>query len=226
MKSDIRVLLVEPDAEHADRVSDAIKQRFPESEVTVVSFVNTAINEIRSHRHDIAVVEYELPDFDGLQFLELLRREDIELPVILVSSIHSERVANEAINFGASDFVVKDQSFHLVLPRVIAEALRRYNLIKKNRELEEQLKAAENLSSLNIAIATLSHEINNPLTTIMGMSELLSKEKALGDSKLRRKLKLINNSAQRIKQSLNRLSEIDKPSLHHTTSGPMIKSSK
>jgi DNA-binding response OmpR family regulator len=201
----------------------ALLDRYPDATVTVITESAPALKEVRERRHDVAVLEYELHGLDGLNLLELIRQEDVDLPVIVISSHRSEQLASEAINFGAADFVVKENSYHLVLPRLILEALRRQTLIKRNRELEERLKASECVSAMSMTVATLAHEINNPLTTIMGVAELLTKDDTLRERGAKRKLKLIQRSANRIRAALHRLSDLQSPTVRHTESGPIVE---
>jgi two-component system, sensor histidine kinase and response regulator len=218
-----RILVVEPDRAQAALMKRALLDRYPDAIVTVITESTAVMKEVRERRHDVAVLEYELHDLDGLKMLELLRQEDVDLPVIVISSNRSEQLASEAINFGAADFLVKENSYHLVLPRLILEALRRQTLIKRNRELEERLRASESVSAVSMTVATLAHEINNPLTTIMGIAELLTNEDALRQRGAKRKLKLIQRSANRIRTALHRLADMREPTVRHTDSGPMVE---
>ena len=77
---------------------------------------------------------------------------------------------------------------------------------------------------INITANTLAHEINNPLMTILGMSELL-----LGgavqdcDPAVRDKLVVIQESARRIEEALNQLGNLSAPTLRDTPAGSLIK---
>lgn len=182
-----------------------------------------ALQVLHRGRYDCVVADQQLAGLDGLKFLELLRQFDLNMPVIMVAGRMSEREASEAINFGASEYLVAEGSYHLVLPRVIAEAIRRQTLIRRNRELEERLKASENLSAFQVAAATLAHEISNPLTTIIGVSELLKSDGSLKDKKsARRKLRLISSSADRIRTALTQMSSLSRTTVHHTDAGPLV----
>lgn len=216
-------MLVEPDRARSIQMTHSIEDRLIGARVDVQPDPRAALAIIDERRIDCVVVDQQPAGLDGLKFLELLRQHDVDMPVIMVANQMSEQAASEAINFGASEYVVKEGSYHLVIPRLISEAIRRHTLIRRNRELEARLKASDNLSAITLAAATLAHEISNPLTTIIGVSELLNSDHALQNKRgARRKLRLITHSAERIKSALGQMSRLSQPTVRHTDAGPLV----
>ncbi len=216
-------MLVEPDPAHSALMTHSITQRLAEACVEVLSDFHEALANVRRQRYDCVVVDHQPIGLDGLKFLELLRQHDVDMPVIVVAREMSEQAASEAINFGASEYVAKEGSYHLVIPRLIMEAIRRQTLICRNRELEERLKASDNLSAFTMAAATLAHEISNPLTTILGVSELLESDLASKNKRSgRRKLRLITSSAERIRIALTGMARLTQPTVRLTDAGPLV----
>jgi DNA-binding NarL/FixJ family response regulator len=191
-----------------------------------IQTAHAAVNEIATRRFDIAVLDYDLREFDGLELLQLIRREAIDLPVVLLSERTCEQAASEAINYGAYDFLTKDDTYHLMLPRIIQESLRRAALIRKNRELEERLQTREGTEAIALASATLAHEINNPLMTILGVTDLLSRHPAFADRSSCDKLRAIELSARRIRSAVLKLTRMAEPSVVDTAGGLLLETSK
>jgi diguanylate cyclase (GGDEF)-like protein/PAS domain S-box-containing protein len=74
----------------------------------------------------IILLDYKLPDMDGLEFLEkLIQVRTNEIPVIMLTGEGNEPVAVEAMKAGASDYIVKDVAggFIRLLPSVIKHVL-------------------------------------------------------------------------------------------------------
>jgi len=69
---------------------------------------NEAMLQLGEFDIDCVVADYQMPEVDGLELLERLRRERPELPYILATSEGSEDIASAAIDAGVSDYVVKD----------------------------------------------------------------------------------------------------------------------
>src|SRR6266508_5160022 len=91
--------------------------------------------------YDVVLVDYNLPSFDGLRALRLLRARDTELPCIMVSGVLGEEIAIESLKAGATDYVLKS---HLErLPAVLARALRERDESRQRRRAEDALRHAE-----------------------------------------------------------------------------------
>ncbi len=74
------------------------------------------------------------------------------------------------------------------------------------KQMEQQLLKAEKLSTLSAALSTLRHEINNPLTVIMGESQLLMIEEKKLPEKVMQRISNIHQMGQRISNALMKLS--------------------
>ena len=73
---------------------------------------------------DVVLADYSLPDFNGLSAVQLARKKDPDLPVILVTGALGDEAAVSAIKAGANDFVLKDRLARLApaVERAVEEA--------------------------------------------------------------------------------------------------------
>ncbi len=122
---------------------------------------------------DLIVLDYRLPDTDGIEFMKGLRSRGIDTPVIFVTTADSVQLAVEAMKLGAEDFVQKQEGYLAVLPLVVREALERLRLRQEKTRLEGELRQAERLASLGILAAGLAHNINNRLTSLKTFFDLI-----------------------------------------------------
>ena len=95
--------------------------------------------------HDMVIVDYQLPDGNGLQVLEALTGRGAGVPVIIATGAGNEEVAVRAMKLGAADYINKesyDKFFHM-LPSVIEKALRQHELERQKQRAEMELRESE-----------------------------------------------------------------------------------
>ena len=73
---------------------------------------------------DVVLSDYSMPQFTGLDALEVVKTYDANMPFILISGTIGEEVAVQAIHAGASDYLLKDRLTRLVpaIERAIRES--------------------------------------------------------------------------------------------------------
>ena len=93
------------------------------------------LREIRTVRPQIILADYNLPQFSALEALKLLREQNLDIPLILVTGSHSEEIAVECLQEGAEDYILKSSLRRL--PQAVRKAL-----LKKQAERERVAAAS------------------------------------------------------------------------------------
>lgn len=65
---------------------------------------------IRAEAPDVAVVDYQMPDLDGLDVVRAVVRDDLPTAVLLLSAITDSAVVFAALEAGARGYLAKDAS--------------------------------------------------------------------------------------------------------------------
>jgi PAS domain S-box-containing protein len=84
--------------------------------------------------------------------------------------------------------------------------------ITEVKRLEEQLIQAEKLAAMGQMLAGVAHELNNPLTAILGASELLRDRVGI-DENIQRQLDMTHRQARRAARIVQNLLEFSRPAL-------------
>ena len=76
--------------------------------------------KISKNKYDVVVLDVAMPDFSGLDILNEIKRENPELPVLMLSIYPEEQYAVRALKAGASGYLTKK-----VAPRELIRAIRK-----------------------------------------------------------------------------------------------------
>jgi two-component system response regulator PilR (NtrC family) len=107
--------------------------------VRVASSGAEGLELARTYPFDAAIVDVMMPDLDGMQTLEELRKLDEELPVIMITAFASVENAIAAMKRGAFDYITKPFKNDEVLA-VLRNAFERYRLVTENRSLRQNIQ--------------------------------------------------------------------------------------
>ena len=89
-------------------------------------------------RADLILTDFKLPGMTGLEMLQIIRRMDSHVPVIMMTAFGTVENAVEAMKAGAADFLLKPFSLDQLIA-VVSKALEIKNLREENRQLKEEL---------------------------------------------------------------------------------------
>jgi DNA-binding NtrC family response regulator len=157
---------------------------------------------------DLILVDYYLPEMNGLEVTRAIRERGIELPVIFLTSSRDFRLAIEAMRYGVEDYLVKDEAVDSVLPRTIVASLERVQL---QRELDERQKlelvAQKQTEAIKELVVTVCHEFNNPLAAIKISTDILIRQQ-LPEEEVAL-IREIDTSISRVEAEVTRLREIN-----------------
>lgn len=168
-----------------------------------------ALQAVAEKKPDLILLDLMLPDMDGYEVCTRLQgdEENRRIPVIILTA-HGPEPAAKAMGLrsGANDYLTK--------PITPDELLARIETQLRLKNLENQRVLAEKLLIIDQMVTTLQHEVNNPLSGILGYSEILldqieNDEVTLADVK--EALVTIRDSGQRIKDVMKKLRKVTHP---------------
>jgi len=133
-----RVLHVDDDPDFAALTARYLAEVDEGLDVVTERRAADALERLEAEQFDCIVSDYQMPEMDGLEFLEAVRADDPDLPFILFTGKGSEEVASEAITAGATDYLQKGSGrgrYELLANRV-RNAIEQYRDSRRADELE------------------------------------------------------------------------------------------
>jgi PAS domain S-box-containing protein len=130
----IKVLLVDDDADHAALVRRTLERQGGFA-VTHVPDGPACLDTLNRDPFGVVLLDYSLPRMNGLQVLEAIGRLGLGLPVVMATGQGDERIAVEAMNAGAIDYVTKTSGYFATLPTVLNKVLKQHELALDNARL-------------------------------------------------------------------------------------------
>ncbi len=116
-----------------------------------------ALARLKTQSFPLVIADVHLPDGDGLELLEIIRRDHIHTMVIMITGYGTIESAVRAIKQGAYDYLTKpivDDELRLAVER----AIKQRSLIAENERLRSQLQQKyrlENVLSQNYRMARI-----------------------------------------------------------------------
>lgn len=138
---------------------------------------------LREFEPDLILSDHSLVGFTGVDALHIAREVAATVPFIFVSGTIGEERAIEAMQTGATDYVIKDRLVRLV--PVVKRALREREERREREALRREYLQAQKMESLGRMATAIAHDFNNILTVACGNAELLAKLDGNGEARAR-----------------------------------------
>lgn len=127
--------------------------------------LRTAETMLEAQNFDCIILDFRLPDGDGLSFAkQLLAKEGSNKPLIMLTGQGSESIAREAFQLGVYDYLTKDDLSADSLERAIANALTKVKLQRDRRLAEDELKRSN--QALSRFAGAVAHDLKAPIRQI------------------------------------------------------------
>jgi DNA-binding response OmpR family regulator len=102
----VKLLIIEDDAEIVEAVSLAFQIRWPEAKIISTRYGKKGIGLIENEQPDIVILDLGLPDTNGFDVLREIRRFS-DIPVIIVTVRAEESDIVKGLELGADDYIIK-----------------------------------------------------------------------------------------------------------------------
>lgn len=163
----VRVLLVEdnlPDARYVEELLPTNKYA-----LVRVDALAAAYSCFSECEFDVILLDLSLPDGQGIETFLSMTGKAPNVPIVILTGLDDEEVAIAAVRLGAQDYVQKREINQHTLCRSIQYAIER-------RQALENAKRLSVLEHREEFMATLTHDLKNPLLGANYLLEVLAEE--------------------------------------------------
>jgi PAS domain S-box-containing protein len=139
----MRVLLIEDNEDDALLIREALSRQ-PGDPVAVewADRLDSGLAQLAREHVDAVLVDLSLPDSQGLDIVRRIRRQARDAPVVVLTGLDDEAVAERALRQGAQDYLVKARLSGDALMRAIRYAVGRHQGELALRKSEERFQLA------------------------------------------------------------------------------------
>ena len=155
------------DDDRAMRESCRRTFRTTEFRVSTAEDGATGLERVRDLKPDIALVDLRMPDLDGIDVVEEIKKIDPTIVSIVITGYPSTEAAVEALRTGAYDFIPKPFT-----PQDLRSVAQR-GLETRRKALEAAAILRQKQEMKDLLISLVSHQLRSPLTAVQGYFELI-----------------------------------------------------
>lgn len=155
----LRVLMVEDNPGDARLVRVMLSESPVAFEASEVQRLDEALKLLASESFDVALLDLGLPDSLGLDTLKRIAVAAPGLPIVILTGNSDDRMAMEALEQGAQDYLVKGWGGAEALQRAIRYAIERGRTEEKLRESEAMFRVVFEQAALGIVLFNTNLEL-------------------------------------------------------------------
>lgn len=112
----IKLLLVDDEEGYLEVMSKRLTKRG--LEVMIADQGAAGIQALRRYNFDVAVIDLKMDDMDGMELLDIFKKMDPDLPVIILTGHGADQAARQAMTKGAYEFLMKPCDLDVLLTKI------------------------------------------------------------------------------------------------------------
>jgi len=176
----LHLVLVDDNPDDRALVIRELRREYPALEVVEIIDNASFAKALAEGTCDLVITDCELRWTTGLGILRAVKKVDPTCPVIMFSGMGSAEIAVAAMKAGVDDYVLKSSRHVVHLPSAVHSALETARQRRAVRAAAESDRAGgtvipprEKGATMGGLLADIAHELNNPLSIILGHAAIL-----------------------------------------------------
>lgn len=133
----MRILIADDDMVDRVAIAKQLNKAFKSIEITEADSGTDVLDKLNNNTYDCLLLDYLLPDFDGLDLLHAITDLGFKIPIILITGQGDELIAVQAMKSGAQDYLPKNKMSSNLLSQSIHAAIRLKDIMNKSDYYKE-----------------------------------------------------------------------------------------
>lgn len=143
MNETFKLLVVDDDEIDRMAVRRALRSAGMQAEITETTSCDAAIAALIQQNFDCALIDYRLPDGDGLSLVQKIRSAGFRVALIMLTGQGDEQTAVELMKAGAGDYLLKSKLSADVLSRSLRNVIRLHRAEIEAAVANQKLRESE-----------------------------------------------------------------------------------
>jgi signal transduction histidine kinase len=192
----MNVLLIEDNSGDARLLREMLKEQESQKiEITHVSCLADAEKHLAETTPDTILIDLGLPDANGLEAVRRVHAAAPGIPMVVLTGMDDEKLATQALQEGAQDYLIKGE----IDTRGLLRALRYATERKRVERMKDEF------------VSSVSHELRTPLTSIAGSLGLIVNMRSPNfPESITRLLEIAHTNSLRLVRLVNDILDIEK----------------
>lgn len=147
-KKVLRLLIIDDDSVDRMRIKRMLHGSTALGEFSLDEALDkaTGLEKIASKKYDLILLDYHLPDGDGIGLIQELSASDSMAPPVIMQTVFDDDEASvNAVEIGAQDYLVKGKFNGSELTRSIRHSLERHKLLMQKEQLLSEIRHLKSL---------------------------------------------------------------------------------
>lgn len=137
-----KLILVDDEIRQCRGLQKILSREYQDLDIRIFTSAQEALSHMETDRPDIVITDICMPDMDGLQMTEAVKRIDRRIIVILLTGFAEFEYAQKAISLGAFEYLIKPlnpDKLRQVLEKADGELKKEKVLSEQHEKIQRQL---------------------------------------------------------------------------------------
>jgi signal transduction histidine kinase len=171
--------------------------------VTWKSNYNEGLKALQTETFDVCLLDQRLGEHTGMELLKEVKSTGLLCPIIFLTGFGDHELDLQAMQMGASEYLIKDQLSPHLLERTLRYTMKHALDMDELSKSKAQIIQQDRLASLGLLASSLAHEIGTPLGIIRSRAELVARKSK--DENVKKDMEVMTTQIDRIVKLVNSL---------------------